>query len=467
MKKSNNPVQNNKPNYSSKTIVMKNLNLLSKLAGIILLLVVTVQIAAAGNPQTPYQQLQNILDEYGIEKYAVTDELTATEVEYISSDVAIQFKVPEVVVKNTTTVGEMLTNILKYQYAGKKGIEWEWKKIQYSSNPDDYDWFMRSHPKSKHSMEAMSKYMVTRLNEIFISLAEADSIDEICKEYLSWYLKYSYYYEHYIRKYDCGGCGIQCIDYEGFSYINPKEWEEVIQEYLHDKTKEQQAWKAAVRENTHDAYWSFLMEYPQSTTTDTAFERIKKIEQSEWDKALEHNNRKAYEEFIEHFPQGYYSNDAYRKIVQDCLDTISSEAEINDLEKYCEYDDHAGYSLICIGNINNDGKSYTVTLTGDLGYRMTLKPGEHKWLEVLDGKYQILIEADGTTPHWGTVNCFGYVYAQAWYIHTYNPLFPELPRQTRYGDRQSHCVYESEVDREAEQRFNDAVSTQCDLTDIP
>lgn len=477
MKKTSNPAQNNKPNYSSTTTnVMKNLNFLSKLAGIILLLVVTVQIAAA-NPQTPYQQLQIILNENGIEKYAVTDELTGREVEYISSDVATQFKVPESVVTSATTIGEMLTNILKYRYAGKKGKEWDWKKIQYSSNPDEYDWFMLSHPKSKHSEEAMSKYMVTRLHEIFISLAEAeaDSIDEICKEYLSWYLKYSYYYEHYIRKYDCGGCGIQCIDYEGFSYINPEEWAEVIREYLQDKAEEQQAWKTVVRKNTHEAYWNYLMEYPQSTTVDTALERIRRFEQPAWNKALELNNREAYEAFVKQYPQGIYSLDAYNKIVHSHIDTTSTGAVENSLMELC-YFERPGYSLVGIGNVNREEKRYTVTFSGNLGYRLEIEPGEIKWLEVLNGDYVVLVEADGVEPWWGNVSCYNHLYAAAWYVKKVyqNPLHinlhhpmnlktnPFLSDSYEYPYTSFATDEEADIDHEAAERFVKAVEEQCD-----
>ena len=476
MKKLNNPAPNNKPNYSSKTIVMKNLNFLSKLAGIILLLAVTVQNAAAGKPQTPYQQLQIILNENGIEKYAVTDELTSREIEYISSDVAIQFKVPESVVNSATTIGEMLTNILKYQYAGKKGKEWEWKKIQYSSNPDDYDWFMFSHPESKHGVEAMSKYMVTRLHEIFISLAEAeaDSIDEICEDFLSWYLKYSYYYEHYIRKYDCGGCGMQCIDYEGFSYINPEEWAEVIREYFHDKAEEQQAWKTVVRENTHDAYWNFLMEYPQSTSVDTALERIRRFEQPAWNKALELNNREAYEAFVKQFPQGIYSLEAYRKIVHSHVDTTATEAVENSLMELC-YFERPGYSLVGIGNVNREEKRYTVTFSGDLGYRLEIEPGEIKWLEVLNGDYVVLVEAEGGEPWWGNVSCYNHLYAAAWYVKKVyqNPLHINLHHPMNLKANPFLSVsYESpytsfatedetDIDHEAAERFVKAIEEQC------
>ena len=436
------------------------MNFLSKLAGTLVLLVVMMQNAAAGVSQTPYQQLQEILNEYYIVKEAVTDELTAREIECVSVDVANQFKVPEYVLMGSKTVGEMLTNILQYKYADKKGAEWAWRQIQYSSKFEDYALFILNYPNSKHLTEVYSKLIVIRLYDAFYSLEESDSIEEACREYLNLYSRYSYFYETFIRKYECGGCGIQCIDYEGFSYFNPEEWAGAVREFLQDKKEEQQLWKAALREDTHDAYWDYYVSYPQSATADSAIERTKEFEQTAWNKALERDSRNAYEEFIGQFPKGYYSNEAYRKIVQECIDTISTEADINDLEEYCDYD-HPGYSLICIGNINNKGKSYKVTLTGDLGYRMTLKPGEYKWLEVLDGDYSILIEAEGATPHWGNISCYGYIYAQAWYMHEYYSFLPEIPALPVFGDQPSHRTNKNEIDVEAEQRFLNAVSAQC------
>lgn len=166
---------------------MKNMNFFSKLAGTFLLLLVMVQNVSAGVSQPPYQQLQKILNEYYIDKKAVTDELTAREIEDISGNVASQFKVPVSVVSRSKTVGEMLTNILEYKYAGKRGSEWAWRRIQYSSKCEDYAMFVLCYPKSKHLAEAYSKFFVTRLYDAFVSLRELDSIEEACREHLNLY----------------------------------------------------------------------------------------------------------------------------------------------------------------------------------------------------------------------------------------------------------------------------------------
>lgn len=451
---------------------MKNSFFLSKLAGIILLLVVTVQIATAGNPQTPYQQLQNILDEYGIEKYAVTDELTGREVEYISIDVAIRFKVPESVVTSATTIGEMLTNILTYQYAEKKGEEWEWKKIQYSSNSIDYDWFLRLYPKSKHSVEAISKYMVTRLHEVYISLAEAESVDEVCDDFFYLHTMYSNYYDRFIRKHKCGGCGISYIDYEGFSIINPEEWAEVFRETSQMKAEQQRDWKAVIRENTHDAYFDYCLRYPQCVTVDTAIERIKRFEQTEWDKALEIDNRDAYEVFVKQFPKGYYSIAAYRKIVSSHLDTTSTGAVEDLLTQQCQYG-RQYFSLLCIGNIFKKDKHYTVTLSGDLGYRLEIGPGEIKWQEVLNGDYLMLVEAEGEEPWWGEISCYGYIYVATWYVkneyhaysnfntHRLTNLYDD-PYETESFITNVSATNDPQIDRMAAKRFVKAIEEQCE-----
>ena len=234
---------------------MRNKFFLSRLAGVLILLVFMMQNAMAGGRQTPYQQLQEILDEYHINKKAVIDELTVTEIKCISADVAVQFKVPEYVVGRSETVGEMLTNILKYKYAGKRGAEWDWRKIQYSSKNEDYALYMLCYPTSKHVAEAYSKFLVIQLHEAFVNLVEANLITEACHEYLDLYQVYSSFYETYILKVNCLGLGIH-LDYEGFSYINPDEWAEAVMKYLREKEGERQVWKSALRENMHNAYWN-------------------------------------------------------------------------------------------------------------------------------------------------------------------------------------------------------------------
>lgn len=470
-------IKPNKPNYSpKKSNVMKNTNLLSKTVGTLLLLVVMVQNAVAGVPQTPYQKLQKILNEYYIYKEAVTDELTAREVERVYVEVANQFNVPEYLVKKSKTVGEMLTNILEYKYDGKKGAEGAWRRIQYSGKYEDYALFMLIYPKSKHLTEAYSKFIVTRLYDAFISLWESDSIEEDCREYLHLYLICSNYYETFIRKYECGGCGIQCIDYEGISFLNPEEWAEAVREYLQEKETERQLWKDVLREGTHDAYWNYYLKYPGSKFADTALIKVRDLEQSAWDNALVKDNRESYEAFVEQFPQGIYSIEAYNKIVHSHLDTTSAEAVNDALQVSCEYN-RPNYSLIGIANVNIKNKTYTITLSGELGYRMVLEPGEYKWIEVMDGDYEILVEADGVQPWWGVTSCSGHLYAGAWYVGTeslflpptpirkHHPLsmpflqgnfnVPEKPFETVFSDKNP------EVDQEAKDRFIKAIHNQC------
>lgn len=470
-----NPI--NKLNYSSKkTNIMKYMNFLSKLTGILLFTVVAMQNAAAFNNPTPYQQLQTILNGYYIEKNAVTDELTATELERISPDVALQFKVPENVFENATTIGELLTHILKHQYSKKRGPEWDWRKVQYSSDPHDYESYLLSYSKSKHNDEIMSKYMVIRLYEEFLKLDEADSLyEEACHEYLYLYLTYVNYYDSYIRHYECDRCGISGIDYEGFSRLNPEQWADHIRKQLQERSEERQAWKAVLRENTHDAYWNYCLKYPFSPTINVALERIKEFEQAEWDKATRKGNREAYETFVRQFPQGIYSLEAYRKITHSHIDTTSSKAVDNALVELCEFD-RPDYSLIGIANINIEEKTYTITLSGDLGYRMILKPGEFKWLEVMDGEYEILVEADGVRPWWGVTSCSGHLYIGAWYVITetkfHIPIQQRNPLFTPF-DLGNSTVSESQfeettpdnnpnVDQKAMEHFIKAVSNQCD-----
>ena len=471
-------LQINKPNYSpQKSNIMKNFYLLSRMT-VILLVFVTMSMDAAGKTsQTPYQQLRMILNEYYINKEAVTDELTAREVEYIYVDVANQFNVPEYVVKNSKTVGEMLTNILEYKYADKKGAEWAWRRIQYSSNYEDYVLFIFNYPKSKHVTEVYSKLIVIRLYAAFVSLGESDSLEEACREYLSWYLKYSYFYETFIRKYECGGCGIPCIDYEGFSFLNPEEWAEAVREFLQEKDEERQVWKDVLREDTHDAYWNYYLKYPESMFADTALKKVRDMEQSAWDKALDYDNRDAYETFIDQFPNGIYSLEAYHKIVHSHLDTTSTKAVANSLIELCEFD-RPNYSLIGIANVNKKNKTYTITLSGELGYRMILKPGEYKWLEVMDGDYEIVVEADGVQPWWGVTSCSGHLYAGEWYVETVSSFTPfktirkpqSLPKIFLPGNsNMPETLFEgtyfnnnSDIDQETEDRFYNAILNQCD-----
>ncbi|MCR4965616.1 MAG: hypothetical protein K6A41_08180 [Bacteroidales bacterium] len=441
------------------------MNYLSKITGFFTLLMFIALGAMGGTQKSPYSQLMEIMEEYEIPKKAVTDELTENELVLIHEDVTTVFNVPGIVIMDSKSIGDLLTNILKYQYSNRKGKEWEWRKIQYSSRPEDYEMYLRAYPKSKHYIEAYAKYLVTGLYWNF-GMSEG-SIETTCIEYIDLYEECKFWYNMVVRKYWCDECDIPNIDYEGFSSINPRQWVDVSEEYLASLAEERQAWKAALREGTHDAYWNFYSQYSESDYADTAVNMMKEIEKEAWDEAQRRDSRQGYEKFIKQFPQGVYSPEAYNNIVHSHLDTTSQQAMDNVLEEFCDYD-NAGYSLIGIGNINNRNKTYIVTLTGEQGYRTILKPGESKFLEVVDGEYTILVESEDTESWWGNIYCYGEIYGGAWYIKTqlkHSPFEP-LKKIPLFGDMDmtpmADIDQDENIDKKAEETFINMITQQCE-----
>lgn len=474
MKKLNFTVQNIHNCSTKNLIVMKKNHLFSKIAGILLLLVALTLNAIGGTPQTPYSQLQSILKTHHINKETVTDELTRTEIRAISYDVASQFKVQEYTFKYSKTVGELLTSILQSKYDGKRGSEWEWRKIQYSSNFYDYVVYLCDYPKTKHYEEALSKQIVTYLYAAWlrVDILRKTSV----QTFLSMNNLYSHMYNVKVRKYDCNDCDIPCLDYEGFSLINVREMVDAVQEQRQSYEKELQAWKDALREDTHDAYWNYYLQYPQGRFADTAISKVTVLEKSSWEKAQESDSREGYEAFVKEFPQGFYSSEAYNKIVRSHLDTTSSKSVDQVIAELCEYE-RPGYSLIGIGNVNNKNKTYTVTFTGKSGYRLTLLPGEYKWLEIEDGDYKILVEADDVKPWWCFNSCHGHLYAAAWFVkdeyeiktpnlsHKLNDLYSRIiqsKKAVKSGIKESESMDNNpNVDQAAKKRFIDSILNQC------
>lgn len=437
-------------------VVSNKMSFLSKAAGIVLLFSIAVQSVFGSTQETPYAQLQQILSAHSIFKDAVTDELTKKELYAISEDVIIQFKVPNSVLLESSTVGGLLTNILRYRYAGKRGPEWEWRKIQYSSRSADYEEYIWMNLNSKHLPEACAKLAVTFLYEGFLGLD--DPTEEACAYFLGRYQRCKVFYNQMVRRYDCGDCDIPCVDYEGFSMLNPSEWKAVVEESL----EELRMWEAASREDTHESYWEYYSRYPRGIYARDAECKMQLLEEPAWEEALRINKRSAYEEFVRQFPQGFYCPEAYSKIVHSHLDTTSKKALENILDECCEYNS-SSHSLILIGNINKEEKTYMVTLSGEQGYRVILKPGEYKWIEVADGDYTVLVEATGIQPWWGVVSCSGHVYSGAWFIRTIyrsftttKPLFGKetWDLNSKYND----SIF---IDKEAETRFENALIEQC------
>lgn len=437
-------------------VVSNKMSFLSKATGFVLLFFVAAQSVFGGTQETPYAQLQRILSTHSISKDAVTDGLTKKELRTIKEDVIVQFKVPGSVLQESSTVGDLLTNILQHRYSGKRGTEWEWRTIQYSSRSADFEEYILKHLNSKHLPEACAKYTVTFLYEGFLGLD--DPIEEACTDLLDRYQRCTAFYNHMVRRYDCGECDIPSIDYEGFSMLNPSDWKDVAEECL----EEIRIWKATLREDTHKSYWEYYSRYPGGIYAQEAKHKMQVLEQSAWDEALKVNERNAYEEFVRQFPQGFYCPEAFSKIVHSHLDTTDKRALENVLDECCEYNSPK-HSLILIGNINKEDKTYTVTFSGEQGYRVVLKPGEHKWIEVADGDYTVLVEATGTQPWWGVVSCSGHIYSGAWFIRkryykssTFKPLFGKENRDlySRYNDSIS-------IDKEADERFEKALIEQC------
>ena len=200
------------------------------------------------------------------------------------------------------------------------------------------------------------------------------------------------------------------------------------------------------------------------------------MEKSSWEKAQESDSREGYEAFVKEFPQGFYSSEAYNKIVRSHLDTTSSKSVDQVIAELCEYE-RPGYSLIGIGNVNNKNKTYTVTFTGKSGYRLTLLPGEYKWLEIEDGDYKILVEADDVKPWWCFNSCHGHLYAAAWFVkdeyeiktpnlsHKLNDLYSRIiqsKKAVKSGIKESESMDNNpNVDQAAKKRFIDSILNQC------
>ena len=404
--------------------------------------------ASCKDAPTPYVQLQQILTAYRIDARNVIDSLKDNEIKKVRYDIAAAFQVPVAVIDSkSTTVGNVLTDIMQYKYERRGGAKWNWQKIQYSTDLSDYFYYLILYPNSRYTKEAKAKFIITGLYSQWKEIS-ADPSEEMLQLFCDNYEEIVNTYYLYVCEGKIMRSDFPVFEYEGFSGIVPSIWKEEAQEILLEYKNARKAWEKALVEDTHDAFWDFYVQHPRSDYADSALHRVKEKELLEWKVTVAKGTRDAYENFIGFFPKGYYSNKAYDKIVNSYTDTTTTDASIHDFRAYSHYD-NPGHSLIGIGNISKekDNNPITVTLTGEVGYRLVLAPGEYKWLEVKDGDYKVLAESGDATPYWGTISCSGSIYAEGWF-----------KRYTVFG----HFLFDDYyINKEFERQFENAVNSRC------
>lgn len=405
---------------------------------------------------TAYAQLQDILrkHQYNTSTMSVLDSLTDLDILFICPDIKKVFDVPYTAYYGSYTIGDILTDILCYKEKNhKENARWLHHKFQYSNDTKNIALYMILYPKSKYYNEMYEKYICMTLVDSWRSAQDTNTIQSY-QNFLDFYKLCSFYYSiSKNEQYDFTDYGFRRCDYEGFDKIDLFSFVLSAQERINEFEKRNElirvSWEKAKKENTHTAYYEYYLQYPESDSAATAWERMKIIEQSAWENATKKDDKKAYKEFLNQYPDGYYSSEAAAKIVDLHLETTTDSATIQSLTSDCRYS-RSGYSLICLGNVDKHNKKITITLKGATNYHRELRAGEYQWLEVKDGDYTILVEAPETTSWWGNISCHGRIYDDAWYTYTTFFHFPRLS-----------YLFNEDADEDAYERMQNSVQEKC------
>ena len=218
--------------------------------------------------------------------------------------------------------------------------------------------------------------------------------------------------------------------------------------------EELKLWEKAQASDKYEDYCAYAEEYPDGRFVERANEKMKQVEDAQWNKVNavkgKSNEITTLERFVEQYPSGYYASEARNRIAELRLAPYLKDApSFNSIERVGVYS-HRGYSLVCLGNIDT-GKTITVSLTGPTGFSKSIKPGNHEWVRVKNGKYKILVQASNVNNWWGNAEFEDHIYADAWC--TRDTMYG-IPMKANRDEKAFNRILEEIKDKVKEEELN-------------
>ena len=175
-----------------------------------------------------------------------------------------------------------------------------------------------------------------------------------------------------------------------------------------------EAWTKAALQDTYLGYAAYYRDYPNGEFADKAAEKLKEREEAFWQETKKKNTLAAYDAFTDRFPNGYYSSEAQNKAGEMRFSKYKDDTPTISGMKSLGSSSEAGYSYVCLGNIDNSS-SMTISLMGPTGFSRTFKHGQMEWVKVKNGHYRVLVQASNVQNWWGNSEFESGVYGDAWY----------------------------------------------------
>lgn len=429
----------------------------------------TASVEEAQKKASPFATISTLLQDQGMDNVSLLTVIPSETLNLISPQLKKVLKVKDYVSFDTnSTVGNVLTTLLKSKYGKKSNEKNDFFSIQYSTSSSDFEKYLKKYPHSKFADEAKARFNCFKENELWLTAQEDETKDayeafaDLCAkntvcnyegcegigmqnrkmaEAISkWYALadrskgndpslFSDYISQYgsYSPFAAEATDSLNVNQDRFDWnvASTKDNKAAYESYLakHKKglyssraenlVEELDLWEKAKTSGKYTDYCAYYAEYPEGKHADETIAKLKQEEEAAWAQAKKTNTIKSYENFVNKYPSGYYANDAQNKISDLRLAPfLNDPASIGDLTYLGGYS-QPGYSLIFFGNADKS-KTITFSLTGPTGFSKSVKPGNYEWVKVKNGKYKILLQASNTENYWGSCSFEDRIYGDSW-----------------------------------------------------
>ncbi|MBR6981650.1 MAG: hypothetical protein IKH88_17730 [Prevotella sp.] len=418
---------------------------------------------------SPFEAISTLLQQQGIDNVNLLTVVPSETFNLISPQLKKALKVKDDVgYEPNSTVGDVLTSMLKKKYGKKSNEKNDFLSIQYSTSSSDFEKYLIKYPNSKFANEARARLNCFNENELllfakeentrlayetFANLCANNAVcdyegcegigaknHKVAEAVSKWYAltdrstgSNPSLFSEYISQFgDDSPFALEAADslevnqdrYD-WKVATSKDTKAAYESYLashedgiNKKTaelalKELTLWEKAKDSDKYEDFCAYYEEYPEGKHADETIKKLKQIEDAAWQQAQKKNTLAAYEDFVNKYPSGYYSSDAQNKISDFRLAPFLKEpASLSDLTYFGGYS-QPGYSLIFLGN-GDKKATITVSLNGPTGYSKKFKPGAYEWVKVKNGKYRVLVQASNVENYWGNCTFEDRIYGGAW-----------------------------------------------------
>ena len=426
--------------------------------------------------KTPWQKMLTVLDKHGVDTTGmnVASIVSCDVLHEAADDLAKVFGVKEEMSWTTyytkdIMVGDAICEYMKVKYARRNGEKYEYYKIMYSTDEDDFVRFASLYPNSKYRRDCGDKEWCLRAYWEWILNCRTEANCSTAFEYSrhgdecrqEGYVTMAYAVMDYMDTYDDWQSLMAARAKNGYddceAFVRFKEEHEgYLSAYAYSirdsvsQCRHRNAWKAATETNTIASYRDYLAAYPYGEYAYWVKKKIRDYE--DWMEARDRDNYAAYQEYCENHPYGdsiKVANDAKKRIEDADWQRIKDTKNWMDISDYIKKYPNGYYTIqadekmhalwgsaainmntlfnivgfsaakdsgiVFLSNIDKRGFELTFNLyfKGSSGKKLvkskTLQPGEYCYFRIKNGIYEVEISSLPKNFHHKTIPTYGYM----------------------------------------------------------